>query len=63
MINGALITAVLFGEMAGIMDNISKKSSAFKVVLDTANTAMKNMKLPEELQLKIYDFLIRTRNT
>ena len=63
MIDGALITAVLFGEMAVIMDSIGKKSNAFKAVLDTSNTAMKNMKLPEELQLDIYDYLVRTRNT
>lgn len=49
--------------MAGIMDSISKKSIAFKGILDTANTAMKNMKLPEELQIEIYEYLVKTRNT
>ena len=63
MVNGALITAVLFGEMAVIMDSISKKSMQFKAVLDTANTAMQNMKLPEELQIEIYEYLVKSRNT
>lgn len=49
MIFGALITAVLFGEMAVLMSSLNRKSTRFQEIQDTANTAMKNMKLPEEL--------------
>ena len=62
MIFGALITAVLFGEMAVLMSNLNRKSTKFQVIQDTANTAMKNMKLPEDLQIKISDYLIYTQS-
>ena len=49
IIIGAVITAVMFGEMAVLMANINRRSSNFQKILDTANTTMKNMKLPEQL--------------
>lgn len=58
---GAIITAIIVGEMAVISTSLSRKESRFAEIADTANTTMKNMKLPEELQLKIYDYLIATQ--
>jgi hypothetical protein len=63
IINGAVITAVMFGEMAVLMTSMNRKSSKFQKLLDKANTTMKNMKLPELLQLGIIDYLIYTRAT
>lgn len=59
---GAMITAVLFGEIAVVMDNLNRKSTRFNELMDSANTTMKNLKLPEPLQLKIYDYLIATQS-
>ena len=57
---GALITAVMFGEMAVLMNNMSVKATKFQDMQDSANTTMKNMELPEDLQMEIYDYLIYT---
>lgn len=60
---GSIIRAVLFGKMALLMSNLSKDSQRISEILDTANTAMKNMQLPENLQLKISDYLLATQHT
>ena len=60
MILGALIVSIMFGEMSVLMSNLNRRSVAFQNCTDTANTAMMNMKLPEELQLVIYDYLVYT---
>ena len=43
---GAIINANIFGNMAIIISDLNKKSAEFQGQIDTANTAMKNMKLP-----------------
>lgn len=43
---GAIINANIFGNMALIISDLNKKSAEFQAQIDTANTAMKNMKLP-----------------
>jgi hypothetical protein len=45
IIVGAVITAVMFGEMAVLMTSINRRSSKFQKMLDSANTTMKNMRL------------------
>jgi hypothetical protein len=49
IIIGAMITAVLFGEMTVLMSNINRKSTEFQELQDTANTTMKNMRLDADL--------------
>mmetsp|Transcript_14030 Transcript_14030/g.26271 ORF Transcript_14030/g.26271 Transcript_14030/m.26271 type:complete len:855 (+) Transcript_14030:2623-5187(+) len=60
---GSIIRAILFGKMAVLMDSLSKESQRIGAILDTANTAMKNMHLPEALQYKICDYLLATQHT
>lgn len=60
---GSIIRAVLFGKMAVLMSNLSKDAQNIASILDTANTSMKNMQLPEKLQLKICDYLLATQHT
>lgn len=43
---GAIINANIFGNMALIISDLNRKSAEFQGQIDTANTAMKNMKLP-----------------
>jgi CRP-like cAMP-binding protein len=57
---GAIITAIIVGEMAVISTSLSRKATKFAEVVDNATTTMKNMKLPEDLQLRIYDYLMST---
>ena len=46
---GAIINANIFGNMSLIISDLNKKSAEFQGQIDTANTAMKNMKLPQEI--------------
>ena len=46
---GAMINANIFGNMALIISELNKKTAEFQNQIDTANTAMKNMKLPSEI--------------
>lgn len=59
---GAIINAIVIGEMAVISSNLNRKATRFGEIADNANTTMKNMKLPNSLQLKIFDYLIATQN-
>ena len=57
-----MVTAVMFGEIAVVMSSLRSNSSRFNHMMDTVNTAMKNLKLPEILQIKISDYLIATQS-
>lgn len=57
---GAIITAIIVGEMASVSSNLNRKLTRFAEISDNANTTMKNMKLPESLQFKIFDYLLST---
>ena len=50
---GAMINANIFGNMAVLLQGINRKASQFQEKLDTANTAMKNMKISDHMQEKV----------
>ena len=54
---GAIVNANIFGNMALILSALNRKTSEFQSQIDTANTAMKNMKLPHDLQRKVLNYL------
>jgi hypothetical protein len=54
---GAIINANIFGNMALIISDLNRKSAEFQAQIDTANTAMKNMKLPQDIQTKVISYL------
>ena len=60
---GAIINANIFGELAVLVQALNRKSARFQEQIDTANTAMKNLKLPEDLQRRVQNYLIYTRST
>jgi len=60
---GALINANIFGNIAVLVSAINRKASRFQEQIDIANTAMKNMKLPEDIQRKVQDYLMYTQST
>jgi hypothetical protein len=45
----AIINANILGTIAVIIQTMNRRASRFQEQFDLANTAMKNMKLPEEL--------------
>jgi len=60
---GALISANIFGEMAVLVQMIKRKSQSFQEQIDSANTAMKNIRLPQKLSAEIRDYLVFTQST
>ena len=47
LIFGAILQATIFGQVAAIVQSMSRKSTAFQAKIDTANQSMKNMQLNE----------------
>ena len=60
---GAIVNANIFGNMALILTALNRKTSEFQTSIDIANTAMKNMKLPESVQTKVINYLQYTQST
>ena len=60
IILGALLNAILFGEISVLMSSLGRKSAAFNKTLATAMTTMYNMKIPKPLVDKILDFITDT---
>ena len=49
--------------MAVLLQGINRKAAQFQEKLDTANTAMKNMKIPEAIQYKVQNYILSTQRT
>ena len=60
---GAIINANIFGNMAVLLQGINRKATRFQEKLDTANTAMKNMKIPDNLQRRVQNYIMSTEST
>ena len=60
---GAMINANIFGNMAVLLQGLNRKIAQFQEKLDTANTAMKNMKISEQLQEKVQNYIMSTEST
>eukprot|EP00347_Sterkiella_histriomuscorum_P001244 403372776 len=60
---GAIVNANIFGSMAIILTALNRKTNEFQNQIDIANTAMKNMNLPEDIQRKIISYLQYTQST
>ena len=54
---GAIINANIFGNMALIIQNLNIKSTEFQESIDLANTAMKNLNMPSNLQKDVVAYL------
>jgi len=54
----AMIVANIFGLIAVLTSQLSEKSQKFQEQLDTARTAMKNIKLSKELQHEVSYYLL-----
>lgn len=58
-----IFNANLFGTLANTVSELSKKTAEFSEKLDSANTAMKNMRIPDETVKKVYNYLVSTQTT
>jgi hypothetical protein len=54
---GSLYNAVIFGNLALIIQEFSKKTARFQEKIDTANTAMNNMELPDSLKSRVINYM------
>ena len=57
IIMGSLVEALIIGQMVVIVENFNRRFTEFQQVNDIANTAMRNMKLPEDLQQNVNDYI------
>ena len=60
---GAIVNAYIFGELAVLITQIGRKESRYQHVFDTANTAMSNIRLPENLKEEIRTYFKKVQNT
>ena len=58
----AVINAHIFGSLAVIIQELNKKSARFMKKLDVANTTMKNLKLPKDIQKRVINYIIYTQS-
>lgn len=59
---GAMLQATMFGQVAGIVQSMNRKSQAFQERIDVANTSMKNMQLGETMQQNVREFMTKTQS-
>ena len=63
ILSGAIVTAIMFGNMAVIITSLNKKVVEFQEKQDIVNTTIKNLKLDERIQNKILDYIMYTHST
>jgi len=56
MLVGNLIIANIVGEMAVLMQIITRRSAAFQEKLDIANAIMNNINLTDDCRLEVRDY-------
>lgn len=54
---GAIANANIFGNMAVLISEMQRKNQEFQQIIDTSNTAMKNLKLPSDIHSRIVTYL------
>ena len=60
---GAIMIANLFGELAVLVAELNQRSTEFQKKVDTANTAMQNMRLPNDIQNTVLAYLRATQQS
>lgn len=57
---GALLQASIFGQVATIVQSMSRKQQVFQEKVTYVNSAMKNLKLNQQIQNDVVNFMTRT---
>ena len=55
-LTGAIFQAYIFGELAVLIAQVGRKSQEKQGIIDTANTAMENVSLPQWLRKDIREY-------
>ena len=55
-LTGAIFQAYIFGELAVLIAQVGRKSQEKQNIIDTANTAMENVSLPQWLRKDIREY-------
>lgn len=55
--------ANLFGELAVLVYSINKKAINLQEKVDTVNTSMNNLMLPDDLQEEVVNFIKKTQHS
>lgn len=63
MLFSCIVNAIIFGEMAVLIEAIGRSETEFQNRIDTANTAMANLGIPTQLQEEIREFFIFNQGT
>lgn len=59
----AFINANIFGLIAMLLQQMNRKSTKFHEKLDSASLTMKNLCIPEDVQMRVQSYLVYTRST
>lgn len=46
---GAMVTGIMFGEIAVVVSSLNRANSEFNSVMDVVNTSMKNFNIPQSV--------------
>ena len=60
---GAIINAILFGNMAVMAQSLNRKASMFREKVEHASEAMKNLNMPSLIRGDIENYLSYTQST
>lgn len=60
MIISAFFNAYIFGTISGLYTEIRKKTVKFNDNIDTANTSLSNLKIPNKLSIEVRKYITNT---
>ena len=60
---GALINANIFGELAVLLSQLTRRSNEFQTKLTQINTTIKHLRLPQNLADQIRDYIITNQSS
>jgi CRP-like cAMP-binding protein len=63
LLMGAIVNAILFGNMGVMLESLNRKNESFQNLLETADEAMKNLSMPQPLMNDVKYYLSYTRST
>jgi len=63
MVLGALLNAILFGEISVLISNLNAKRAWFQNVMSSAMTTMHNIRVEPKLMHEILDFITDTQGS
>ena len=58
MVVASILNAIIFGEIAVLVQQLDQKDIELQNTLDNANTAMRNLAIPDNIQENIREYLM-----